>query len=79
MASLDEGIEVTPVHIAAKYDRCECLAILLSHGAHANTADAFGQAPLHIAARRKLNTMVEVSVKSYLSPFTITGAILICY
>ena len=61
MASLEEGIKVTPVHIAAKYNRCECLKILLEHGADANIANSFGQTPLHAAARRKLNEMVKVS------------------
>ena len=62
MASLEEGIKVTPVHIAAKYDRCECVKILFENGADANIANSFGQTPLHTAARRKLNEMVKVSV-----------------
>ena len=62
MATLDEGIMVTPVHIAAKYDRRECLTILLEHGADANIPNSFGQTPLHIAARRKLPEMVKVSL-----------------
>jgi hypothetical protein len=62
MATLEEGIMVTPVHIAAKYNRCECLTILLEHGADANIGNSFGQTPLHTAARRKLNEMVKVSI-----------------
>ena len=67
MASLEEGIKVTPVHIAAKYNRCECLKILLKSGSDATTANSFGQTPLHAAARRKLNEMVKVSLYSALS------------
>ncbi|XP_028398575.1 transient receptor potential cation channel subfamily A member 1-like [Dendronephthya gigantea] len=62
VASLEEGIMVTPVHIAAKYNRCECLKILLENGADANIGDSFGQTPLHTAARRKLNEMVKILI-----------------
>ena len=51
---------MSPVHIAAKYNRAECLTILLQHGADANMANCFGQTPLHTAARRKLNEIVKV-------------------
>ena len=68
MASLEEGIMVTPVHIAAKYNRCECLKILLDHGADANIGNSFGQTPLHTAARRKLNEMVKVRQTEWFSP-----------
>ena len=66
MASLEEGIKVTPIHIAAKYNRCEILQILLEHGADANVGNLFGQTPLHAAARRKLNEMVKVSRRRFL-------------
>ena len=62
MATLEEGIKVTPVHIAAKYNRCECLKILLDHGADVNIPNSFGQTALHTAARRKLNEMTKVSI-----------------
>ncbi|XP_028398467.1 serine/threonine-protein phosphatase 6 regulatory ankyrin repeat subunit B-like [Dendronephthya gigantea] len=63
MATLEEGIMVTPVHIAAKYNRCECLKILLENGADANIGNSFGQTALHNAARRKLNEMVKILIK----------------
>lgn len=60
-AILEEGIKITPCHVAAKYDRKECLKILLDNGADANVKNVFGQTPLHMAARRKLNDVIDVS------------------
>lgn len=61
VASLEEGINVTPVHVAVKFNRCECLKILLNHGADANVPNQFGQTPLHSAVRRKLRDLVNVN------------------
>ncbi|XP_046848205.1 putative ankyrin repeat protein RF_0381, partial [Xenia sp. Carnegie-2017] len=64
VASLEEGINVTPVHVAVKFNRCECLKILLNHGADANVPNQFGQTPLHSAVRRKLRDLVNMLLKN---------------
>ncbi|XP_046848152.1 ankyrin-3-like [Xenia sp. Carnegie-2017] len=61
-AILEEGIKITPCHVAAKYDRKECLKILLDNGADANVKNLFGQTPLHMAARRKLNDVIDILI-----------------
>ena len=60
MAELIDGTNIAPAHVAAKFNRCDCMKMLLDHGADANIRNSFGQAPLHVAARMKLNDVAQV-------------------
>lgn len=55
----------TPLHAAAFSDHVECISLLLSHGAQANTVDTFTcKTPLMMAALNGQTNAVEVLVSS---------------
>ncbi|CAG9834362.1 unnamed protein product [Diabrotica balteata] len=54
--------EQTALHLAAIRGNPECIEVLLSKGANADCRDYTGQTPLHLAARAKDHTSVELLV-----------------
>lgn len=55
-----EGQGLTALHIAARYNRPECIKVLLESGADVNAADNFGFRPIHDAALHGYSDCMEV-------------------
>lgn len=62
----------SPLHAAAFSDHVECVSLLLSHGAQANTSDTHTQTtPLMMAAHNGQTNAVEVLVRSAKADLTL--------
>ncbi|MGA3009065.1 MAG: ankyrin repeat domain-containing protein [Terracidiphilus sp.] len=55
-------LQEAPLHVAAKWGQKEVTALLLAHGANANTTTRSGEAPLHYAAEDGDNCVVALLV-----------------
>ena len=57
--------DVTPLHLACKYNSVDCVKVLVGVGAEVNVKDAKGKTPLHIACRKGLETAALVAFYVY--------------